>query len=106
MFQKKPFMKPKPKADLSEPDSLDAKPKFKMPMHEEAEEPEVEASEDYGAKLMADIDAAGEEHGLDAQTTRKVAASIFSAAAKCLAGEQEPVESYDAGGESLEGEEE
>jgi hypothetical protein len=98
--KKKPFPA---KPDLSEPDSLDAKPTPKMPMHEEAEEPAVEAS---GAKLLADIEAAGEEHGLDAETSRKVAGSMFAAAAKCLAGEQGPVAEYDAGGMSMEGEEE
>jgi hypothetical protein len=95
MFQKKPFPMKK-SADLSEPDSLDAKPKPKMPMHAPPRdiegEAEVEMSEDYGSKLLADIEAAGEEHGLDAETSRKVAGSMFSAAAKCLMGEQEPVE--------------
>ena len=102
--KKKPFPM-KLKADLSEPESLDAKPKPKMPMHEEEETPEAEESEDYGAKLVADLEAAGEEHGLDAQQSRAVAASFFGAMARCLGGEQEPAE-RDMGAVDLEEEEE
>jgi hypothetical protein len=79
----------KPKPDLSDPDSLDEKPMPKMA--EEAETPEHEGAEEYGAKMMADLEAAGEANGLDAATTRKVAASFFGAMAKCLGGE-EPAE--------------
>jgi hypothetical protein len=102
--KKKPFpMKPK-SADLSDPDPLDEKQMPKAPAKPAMAEEAPEAEEDYGAKLTADLEAVGEQYGLDAETTRKVAAGFFSAAAKCLGGE-EPVE-HDAGGMSMEGEEE
>lgn len=82
--------KPKKPAELSDPDPLDEKPP--KPAHEEAETPEYEENEQYGAKLIADLEAAGEEHGLDKATTRKVAASFFGAMAKCLGGEEEAEE--------------
>lgn len=104
--QKKPVMGMMPgkgKADLSEPESFEPKPKA-PPV--EAEAPEVEAAEDYSGKLKAEIESAGEEHGLDAAQSKAVAASMFRAMAKCLAGEENPIAEHDAGGQSFEAEEE
>ena len=49
-----------------------------------ADEAAEEEAEDYGKKLVNDIEAAGATEGMDAGTSRRVAGAFFSAAAKCL----------------------
>jgi hypothetical protein len=73
-------------SDLDAPEPVDGpmRPAPKMPAPD-AEETAEEASEDYGAKLKADIDAAGEAEGLDSGASRRLAGAMFAAAAKCLA---------------------
>lgn len=73
--------------------------KDKPPMggmdHESEETPEQEGNEEYGARLVSDIDSVFSEYGADQKTGREIAAKLFSAVAKCLSG---------AGEESMEGE--
>jgi hypothetical protein len=77
-----------------------------------ADDPEAGASEygepdDYGDKIMADIEAAGEKHGLDPSQSHAVAADFFRAIADCLSGGQEDhgIAQHDAGGMGFEGSE-
>jgi hypothetical protein len=81
----------RPGGDLEMPEPVDFKPKPKAPTaeHEAAETPEYEGQEEYGAKLIQDIEAAGEKHGLDAEQSHAVAASFFKAVADCLSREEE-----------------
>jgi hypothetical protein len=41
-------------------------------------------SDDYGAKLVADIQAVGEAHGMDPAQSKAYAADLFGAVAECL----------------------
>lgn len=69
---------------------------------EEADEtPAYESSEDYGAKLMADIESAGMTHGLDPAASRAFAADLFDSVAKRLRGDV--IAEHDAGGMEMEG---
>lgn len=78
-------MKPKPAMDdLESPDPVEGKPA--MDAEEAAESPAEESSEDYGAKLVADIETAGKSLGMDAATSRQAAGAFFKAAADCLGG--------------------
>lgn len=52
--------------------------------HQAGETPEYESGEEQGAKLISDIEAAGEKHGLDGHAARSFAADVFSAMAECL----------------------
>lgn len=75
--------------DLESPDPVEEVGKMKpTPEHEAAETPEYEAQEEYGAKIVKDIETAGAEHGLDAEKSHAVAASFFRAVADCLSGEE------------------
>lgn len=79
----------KPKSDLDTPSPVDRE----EPEAPEVEPPAEDASADYGAKLVADIEAVGEQHGMDAATSRAAAGAFLKAAAECLlgdSGEQEP----------------
>lgn len=82
-----PFGKPKPPMDdLESPDPVEGK----IPedhAEEAAESPDEESSEDYGAKLVADIEAAGKTLGMDAATSRQAAGAFFKAAGSCLTGD-------------------
>ena len=66
--------------------------------HEAAETPEYEAAEEYGAKLIQDIDAVAEQHGMDQAQGRMFAADLFGAIAECLrrdsSGDEEAGEAY------------
>lgn len=74
--------KPKPKgSDLGSPSPIDKPPKPPMAA---GDSPDETGSEDYSAKLIADIEAAGESVGLDPVTSREAAGKFFAAAAKCL----------------------
>ena len=53
---------------------------------ESAETPAQEGGEEYGAKLMSDIEAVGKRYGADPATSRQIAADMFDAMAKCLSG--------------------
>ena len=96
----------KPGGDLGSPSPVegmmprhmaDAKPgKPPDTQHEAAESPEYEQNEEYGAKLIQDLESAGEQYGLDAKTTHEVAAAFFEAMANCLRG--------DSGGDEESGE--
>ncbi len=69
------------------------KPMGEAPIdHEASETPDMEASEEYGAKLAQDIEAAGASVGLDPAQARKAAGAFFAAVAKCLGaeGDDEP----------------
>lgn len=70
---------PKPKAA-----ALDIE---ESPAHEAGETPDVEAGEDYGAKLTADIDSVFADAGIDKDQGRQIASKLFSAVAKCLSGD-------------------
>jgi hypothetical protein len=92
-----PFpMTKKAAPDLGEMDPLDKPKGAPRP----AAPPEMAApkqapdADDYGAKLTADIEAVGAEHGMDAATSREAAGAFFRAAAECLmgGGEQEPAQ--------------
>ena len=61
--------------------------------HEAAESPEYEQGEDYGAKLVKDIEAAGAKFGADPETARAACAEFLSAIANCLKGESTTPES-------------
>lgn len=81
--------KPKPAMDdLESPDPVEGKP-APDPAEEATESPDEESSEDYGAKLVADIEAAGKSMGMDAATSRTAAGAFFKAAADCLGGDGE-----------------
>lgn len=51
---------------------------------------EVEPEGDYGTKLMADVEAAGQRLGLDPSASRAFAADVFGSVAECLRGGSEP----------------
>lgn len=70
-------------SDLDSPDPVDM-PR-KAPASED-EPPAEESTEDYGSKLVADLEAAGQAEGMDPETTKRVAASFFRAMADCLGG--------------------
>lgn len=77
--------------------------------HEAAESPDEESSEEYGSKLLSDIDAVGQKFGADSQTARAACSAFLSAIAKCLSGdsgESSAVAEHDAGGQSFEGSDE
>src|SRR5262245_50362318 len=81
--------------DIGSPDELDSapEPKSKMPMHEAAEAPAEEGAEDYGARLVSDIEAVGQKHGMEPEAARMVLGDMLAAVAKCLrgeSGEEEP----------------
>lgn len=96
--------KPKPGSDLDSPDPVEGKA---APAHEAAEPPAHEQQEEYGAKLVQDIESAGEKYGLDAETSHAVAADFFDAVAKCLrggSGESAPAgQDTDSGGMGMGG---
>lgn len=52
--------------------------------HEAAEAPGYENSEESGAAIVQDIEAAGAKHGMDAQQSHAFAADLFSSLAECL----------------------
>ncbi len=54
--------------------------------HEAAESPAQEGAEDYGAKLMSDLEAVGAEYGASPEMSREIAAKMFRAMADCLSG--------------------
>jgi hypothetical protein len=90
------FGKPKTKEDpedLESPAPVEGEPKAgnqdlkvkqQRQKEEDEETPEYEQSEEYGAKLIHDLEEAGKEYGMDAKTTHEVAASFFEALANCL----------------------
>lgn len=57
------------------------------PAHEATETPDMEAGEDYGSKLTADIDSVFADAGIDKNQGRQMASKLFSAVAKCLSGD-------------------
>lgn len=73
--------------------------------HESAETPQEEQGEDYGAKILADIDSVGKEFGADSETARAACAKFLSAIAKCLSGESggDDQQQPEAGGEQFGG---
>lgn len=54
------------------------------PVGIEIEDNTPDTAEDYGKKLVDDIEAAGDAEGLDAESSRRIAGAFFRAAAKCL----------------------
>lgn len=102
----------KPKGGLEAPDPVDSMAKRhlreakagKAPTveHEAEESPEYEAQEEYGAKIVRDIEAAGESLGLDAEQSHVAAAAFLKAIANCLKGGEEEAEASE---EEAEGEE-
>lgn len=92
--------KPGAKSDLDSPVPVDGPKKA----HEADESPAEEANEDYGAKLVADIEAVGEQHGMDAAASRAAAGAFFRAAAECLIRDAgDGMAEHDAGGMEMEG---
>jgi hypothetical protein len=70
---------------------------------EAAESPQEEGGEEYGAKLLADIDAVGKRYGADSETSRALAGDMFEAIARCLKGggeseQEQPVDDSGQGG--------
>jgi hypothetical protein len=64
----------------------------------EGEAPEGYGSaESEGAKLISDIEAAGDAHGMSPEQSRSFAAAIFSAMADCLSGGGAPLGGNDGG---------
>jgi hypothetical protein len=88
--KKKP---PMPPMDLESPGGMDDEEESSD--HEASESPDEESSEDYGAKLISDIDAVGEAHGMDSMKTRAFTADLFDAVANCLRGEGDTVSGDD-----------
>jgi len=84
------FGKPKGN-DLDAPSPVDRAAKTPpkpqaQPQPEAAEPPAQEATEDYGAKIMADVEAAGQRLGLDASASRSFAADVLASLSACLRG--------------------
>lgn len=82
-FGKLPMRKPPASAPMPDEEA-------EMPPDEEAAPPEAEApgygNEAQGAKLISDIEAAGDAHGMSPEQSRSFAASIFNSMAECLGG--------------------
>jgi hypothetical protein len=76
----------KPQGGLPSPNPIEGLGKKPDPQEESAESPEYESSEDQGAKLISDIESAGQKHGLEPDSARSFAADVFSAMAECLRG--------------------
>lgn len=82
-------MKPKPPMDdLEGPDPVEGKPQMDDPAEESGESADEETGEgaDYGAKITADIDAAGAEMGMQPTEARMAAGKFLSVIGKCLMG--------------------
>lgn len=75
--------------DLGSPDPVEGMSKGPKPPapHEADESQGDEQQEEYGKKLLDDIDNVGQEYGMDSATTREFTASLFEAVVKCLRGE-------------------
>ncbi len=80
---------PKPSIDdLEGPDPVEGKPQMDDAEEEAGESSDEEAGEgaDYGAKITADIDAAGAEMGMQPTEARMAAGKFLSVIGKCLMG--------------------
>ena len=75
-------------------ESSEGEPPEATDQHEAQESPAEESDEEYGRKLLTDIDAVGKQYGADSSTTRSFVGDLLSSIAKCLKGE-----SHDSGGD-------
>ena len=87
------------KGGMPPTDESDSGDTEESPAHEATETPEEEQGEDYGAKLVADIDAVAKRYGADQQTGRELFADMLTAVAKCLKGEDSGDQQAEGGNE-------
>jgi len=87
---KKPPMQAAAKPPMSN-DPMNGAPAYRPKAAPTMDEPPVAEmsegdsdSDDYGAKLVADIAAVGEAHGMDSSQSKAFAADLFGAVAECL----------------------
>ncbi len=83
--------------ELGVPGKQQQKPSFgkPAPAHEAAESPDVEQSEEYGAKLLGDMISPLTAMGVPEEEAKTTLASIFRAAAACLEAKEEAAEPAD-----------
>ena len=84
---KKPPMAAAAKPPMSD-DPMNGAPAYRPKAAPTMDEPPVaeisESGDDYGAKLVADIEAVGTAHGMDSSQSKAFAADLFGAVAECL----------------------